>query len=434
MEIDLLRVSIGFAVLIVLYGLLIFEVMHRTAAALLSAALILILDVALRFAGFTDLIRGIDMNTILLLMSMMMIVSVLSRTGVFGYLASKILLKFYPNPFMLITVLTAITAVVSAFIDNVTTVLLITPIVLEIMEKLRIDPRPVLLAIVFASNIGGTATLVGDPPNIIIGSAAGLGFKDFIYNLTPIVVIDFLLFLLLLRFMYSKWLSYYKVKVGKLREIRTGKTYIDKQMLYKVLGVLLLVLILFFLEDFFEYPPAVPPLIGVGLLMLLSRNIDIDAVLGDVDWSTLVFFMAMFLVIRGVESLGVMDFIAQGICALSTDYVVLILLVVWISAIVSAFVDNIPFVMAMIPVIAAISRVTGMDTTPLYWALSLGGCLGGNGTLVGASANVVVAGISDRHGYHISFASFMRYGMPVLFLTVGASSIYLVLRYAILHY
>ena len=434
MEIDVVRVSIGFAVLMVLYGLLIFEVMHRTAAALLSAALILILDVVLRFAGFTELIRGIDMNTILLLMSMMMIVSVLSRTGVFGYLASKILLKFYPNPFLLITVLTAITAIVSAFIDNVTTVLLITPIVLEIMEKLRIDPRPVLLAIVFASNIGGTATLVGDPPNIIIGSAAGLGFTDFIYNLTPIVALDFLLFLILIRFMYSRWFSYYRARIGKLREIRTSKTYVDKQMLYKVLGVLILVLVLFFLEDFFGYPPAIPPLIGVGLLMLLSRNIDIDAVLGDVDWSTLVFFMAMFLVIRGIERLGVMDFIAQGICALSTNYVVLILLVVWISAIVSAFVDNIPFVMAMIPVIAAISRVTGIDAIPLYWALSLGGCLGGNGTLVGASANVVVAGISDRHGYHISFASFMRYGMPVLFLTVGASSIYLVLRYAILHY
>ncbi len=434
MEIDLLHVSIGFAVLVVLYGLLVFEVMHRTAAALLSAAIILILNVILRFTDYTDLIRGIDLNTILLLMSMMMIVSVLSRTGVFGYLASKILLKFYLSPFLLIITLTTITAVVSAFIDNVTTVLLITPIVLEIMDKLRIDPRPVLMAIVFASNIGGTATLIGDPPNIIIGSAAGLGFNDFIFNLAPAVALDFLLFLVLIRIMYSRWIVHYKKRVGRLGEIKAGKTYIDRPMLYRVLGILFLVLVMFLLEDFFEYPPAIPPLIGVGLLMLLSRNIDIENVLRDVDWSTLVFFAAMFVVIRGVERLGVMDFIANGISSMTSDFTMLLLLIVWISAIVSAFVDNIPFVMSMIPVIAAISRTIGVDAIPLYWALSLGGCLGGNGTIVGASANVVVAGISDRHGYHISFKTFMRYGMPVLFLTVGFSSIYLVLRYAILHY
>ncbi|HDJ83478.1 MAG TPA: hypothetical protein ENG44_00595, partial [Desulfurococcaceae archaeon] len=190
---------------------------------------------------------------------------------------------------------------------------------------------------------------------------------------------------------------------------------------------------LFLLEDFLEYPPAIPPLIGIGVLLLLLRNrIRIESLLEDVDWSTLVFFIAMFIVIKGVEDLGVMEFIAREIYSFSTDYMVLILLILWVSAIVSAFVDNIPFVMAMVPVIAAMAKAATLNPIPLYWALSLGGCLGGNGTLVGASANVVVAGIAERHGYTISFRSFIRYGMPVLMLTVGLASIYLVLRYVIL--
>ena len=431
MEPSIANVVLGFIILIILYALLVLEVMHRTAAALLVVSIVLILNIALGFTDFNELVEGIDMDTILLLMSMMMFVGILSRTGAFSYLASMILIKFHGKPFLLITILSSITALVSAFIDNVTTVLLMTPIVLEIMEKLKVDPRPILLSIIFASNIGGTATLIGDPPNIIIGTRAGLGFMDFIRNLTPIVVIDFLAFLILIRVLFSKWINLYGSHARTIRNLQPSNR-IDKYLLRRTLVILLMVIVLFLLEDFLEYPPAVPPLIGIGVLLLLLRNrVRIESLLEDVDWSTLVFFIAMFIIIKGVEDLGVMEFIAREIYSFSTDYMVLILLILWVSAIVSAFVDNIPFVMAMVPVVAAIARASALNPTPLYWALSLGACLGGNGTLVGASANVVVAGIAERHGYMISFKSFIKYGMPVLMLTVGLASIYLVLRYTI---
>ena len=431
-EPNTINIVLGFTILVILYALLVLEIMHRTAAALLAVSIVLILDTFLRFSDFNELVEGIDMNTILLLMSMMMFVGILSRTGAFSYLASMILIKFHNKPFLLITILSSITALVSAFIDNVTTVLLMTPIVLEIMEKLKVDPRPILLSIVFASNIGGTATLIGDPPNIIIGTRAGLGFMDFIRNLTPIVVIDFFAFLILIKVMFSKWINLYESRVRVIRNLQPSNR-VDKYLLHRTLIILSVVIALFLLEDFLEYPPAIPPLIGIGVLLLLLRNrIRIESLLEDVDWSTLVFFIAMFIVIKGVEDLGVMEFIAREIYSFSTDYMVLILLILWVSAIVSAFVDNIPFVMAMVPVIAAMAKAATLNPIPLYWALSLGGCLGGNGTLVGASANVVVAGIAERHGYTISFRSFIRYGMPVLMLTVGLASIYLVLRYVIL--
>lgn len=431
MEPSIANVVLGFIILMILYALLVLEVMHRTAAALLVVSIVLILNIALGFTDFNELVEGIDMDTILLLMSMMMFVGILSRTGAFSYLASMILIKFHDKPFLLITILSSITALVSAFIDNVTTVLLMTPIVLEIMEKLKVDPRPILLSIIFASNIGGTATLIGDPPNIIIGTRAGLGFMDFIRNLTPIVVIDFLAFLILIRVLFSKWINLYGSHARAIRNLQPSNR-IDKYLLRRTLVILLMVIVLFLLEDFLEYPPAVPPLIGIGVLLLLLRNrVRIESLLEDVDWSTLVFFIAMFIIIKGVEDLGVMEFIAREIYSFSTDYMVLILLILWVSAIVSAFVDNIPFVMAMVPVVAAIARASALNPTPLYWALSLGACLGGNGTLVGASANVVVAGIAERHGYMISFKSFIKYGMPVLMLTVGLASIYLVLRYTI---
>ncbi len=431
---DLASVILGFTILIILYALLVLEIMHRTAAALLTLSILLALDTLFRFSDFSEIVAGIDMDTILLLMSMMMFVGVLSRTGLFSYMASTILVRFHKKPFTLIVILSALTAFISAFIDNVTTVLLMTPIVLEIMERLKVDPRPVLISIVFASNIGGTATLIGDPPNIIIGTRANLGFMDFIYNLTPIIIVDFLAFLALIRLLFSKWINLYTSKARHLDGRKLNySVVVDSFMLRRSLSILGIVIALFLLEDFLEYPPAIPPLIGIGVLLALLRGrIRIESLLEDVDWPTLVFFIAMFMVIKGVEDLGVMEFIAYKIYSFSTDYTVLLLLILWVSAIVSAFVDNIPFVMAMVPVISVIARITGLNSAPLYWALSLGGCLGGNGTLVGASANVVVAGIAERHGYHISFRGFLKYGMPVLFLTVGLASLYLILRYVVL--
>ncbi len=424
-------VALGFAILVLLYALLTLEVVHRTVAALFTAAVVIVLDICLGFVGYSDLIHEIDMNTILLLMSMMMFVSILSKTGVFGYASSTLLRRLHARPLTLVAVLSAVTAMVSAFIDNVTTVLLITPVILEITRRLRVDPRPVLVSVVFASNIGGTATLIGDPPNILIGSRAGLSFGAFINNLTPAAMLAFLSFLLVMTILLRDWLRRYSPKGEVIEVLVQG---IDRKLLTKAFIALIVVLTLFGLEDLLKYPPAIPPLVGIGILLMLSRRrVRLEDVISGVDWSTLVFFMAMFIVIRGVEALGVMDFIASGIISVAKEYYSLLIIITWISAFVSAFVDNIPFVMSMIPVIAKISSIVSVNSTPLYWALSLGGCLGGNGTLVGASANVVVAGIAERHGHHISFIYFIKYGMPVMISTVIISTAYLILRYCVLH-
>ncbi len=427
---------IGLGVLVAIYTLLTLEVAHRTVIALLGVAIVFILNILFGYADYGDLLRGIDLDTILLLMSMMIIVSVLSKTGIFEYMASNILRRYIYSPFKLIAVITAFTAFVSAFIDNVTTVLLITPITIEIFRRLKLDPRPALLAVVFASNIGGTATLIGDPPNIIIGSYAKLGFMAFIRNLTPIVIVVFLVSLIIIRKMFARWFKYFHkiVEYHRVSGTIIEVPKVEHSLFRKVSVVLAIVITMFFLEDYFHYPPAVPALIGAGILLIMVRkSISLEEVLADVDWSTLVFFIAMFIVVKGVEELGFIDFLARGIASIGHGYIVLLMVIVWLSAIVSAFVDNIPYVMSMVPVIAKLGQILNVDVVPLYWALSLGGCLGGNGTLVGASANIVVAGIADKHGYHISFKYFLKYGMSITSVSILLSSIYLVLRYALLH-
>ena len=394
---------LGFAILFIMYALLVLEVMHRTAVALLAASIVFALNIVLRFSSFEELLLGVDIDTILLLMSMMIIVGVLSRTGVFEYIAAIMLRKFHAHPLLLTSMLSAMTALISAFIDNVTTVLLVTPIVIEMFRRVGVDPRPVLLSIVFASNIGGTATLIGDPPNIIIGSVAGLGFMDFIRNLTPIVVVDLALFIILTKALYRKWLTVYSKRMRVVTEFWT--TSIDRSLLKRVEMVLGLVIGLFFLEDLLGYPPAIPAMIGAGITMLFIRKrMSIDEVLKFVDWSTLLFFIAMFIAIKGIEKMGVMSVIAQGVVAVSNNLIVLLMVILWLSALVSALIDNIPFVMAMIPVIREVTQILSIDPTPLYWALSLGACLGGNATPVGASANIVVVGIAEKYGYHVSFS------------------------------
>ncbi len=428
----MLMVLIGFAILVFMYVLLTFEIMHRTAVAVLTAGIVLGLNIVLRYASFEDLLMGVDMDTILLLMSMMIIVGVLSRTGFFEYVASTLLRRFHKHPLVLVAVLCSFTGFVSAFIDNVTTVLLVTPIVIEMARRIGVDPRPLLLSIVFSSNIGGTATLIGDPPNIIIGSAAKLGFMDFVRNLTPIVVADLGLYVAMAPMLYRSWFASYRTKIAAEATSLEWRPSVDRDLLRKVGIVLCIVVGLFFLEDILGYPPAIPAIIGAGIVLIFVRKrMSLEEVLDFVDWSTLVFFISMFIAIRGIEEMGVVEFIARCIASTSRDLPVLLMVVLWLSAFVSALVDNIPFVMAMIPVVKSIATMLGIDPKPLYWALSLGGCLGGNGTLVGASANIVVAGIAEKHGCYISFRTFARYGMPVMLSTVGLAAIYLILRYGL---
>ncbi|MCD6323923.1 MAG: anion permease, partial [Desulfurococcales archaeon] len=349
---DPLHLAVGFTILIFLYLFLIKEIAHRTVVAMFFAAVTIIANIVLRFTDFKSFIDAVNLDTILLLMSMMIIVGIMSETGVFSYLAELVTLKLYRKPFTMLAVLGLVTAIISAFIDNVTTVLMITPIVLEISRKLKVDARPLLLGIVFASNIGGTATLIGDPPNIIIGTAAGLGFMDFIYSLTPPVFIAFLAYLFTLRVLFASWLKDYRERVKGITFSVRGFDIVRKGLLLKVLVVFVTVVTLFFLEDVFNYSPAIPPLMGAGILLIAAKDvINIDDALKKVDWTTLVFFIGMFIVIRGVQDLGVMDFIAKELASAGGSYIVLLTLIIWVSAMVSAFVDNIPFVMSMIPVI-----------------------------------------------------------------------------------
>ncbi len=253
---------------------------------------------------------------------------------------------------------------------------------------------------------------------------------SFIYNLTPIVIIDFMIFILFFRLVNRKWFKDYQVRAK--RNVATLSVSVNTMLMRRTLAILFFVIALFFLEDVIGYPPAVPAMIGAGLVLLLARNyISYEEILGFIDWSTLVFFIAMFIVVRGVEALGVLEFIGNGILALSSSRIALIVVIVWISALLSAFIDNIPFVMVMVPLIPRLAQAMGVDVAPLYWALSLGACLGGNGTIVGASANIVVAGIAERNGYHISFKYFTKNGMMVMLLTVGISTLYLIFRYVL---
>ena len=420
---------LALAILLIVYAMLVTEYIHRTAAAVIGAATVLALNVALRYTTFEDLFSGVDIDTVLLLMSMMMIVSVLSRTRVFEYLAFKVLEKFYASPMKLLIAITGFTAAVSAFVDNVTTVLFVAPIAVEVCRKLDVDPRPLLISIALASNIGGTATLIGDPPNILIGSYAGLGFMDFIRNLTPIVIADYLLFIIVTRALISRWIGEVRRSVA-MKKLTSVSIEVDRSLLRRTLIALSIAIALFFLEDVFEYPPAIPAMVGASILLLATRrSISIEEVVRGVDWPTLVFFIAMFILIRGVERLGLLDAIASGVCAVSSSLAVAIAVVVWISTAVSAVVDNIPYVMSMLPVIPAVATSLGVDPTPLYWALSLGACLGGNATIVGASANIVVAGIAEKQGYPITFKRFAKMGIPITIATVGLSTLYLLARY-----
>ena len=427
-------ILLGFGLLALFYILVILDILDRTASALLVAGLVFILNIPLGFSDFDELVSSVNLDTILLLMSMMILVHSLARTGAFDYMASRILLRLRESPFILMAVLTGLTAFVSAFIDNVTTVLLITPIIIEMARKAGFNPLPMLMAVVFASNIGGTATLVGDPPNIIIGSVAKLSFRSFIDNLAPIILVDFFVFLLMARLLFSGWMDEYRSTASSaaIEEPRSGD--VDWSLLHRVMGVLTIVVILFFLQDRFHYPPAVPAMIGVALLLAVTgRRVDIaETLVEGVDWTTLVFFIAMFIIIKGVEDLGVIHFIANGIASMSGDPLITALLIVWVSAIASAFIDNIPFTMAMVSIIPLVSSALNVAAEPLYWSLSLGACLGGNGTIIGASANIVVAGIADRQGFRMSFNRFMKYGFPVMLATVAVASIYVALRYYII--
>ncbi|MCX5296898.1 ArsB/NhaD family transporter [Streptomyces sp. NBC_00193] len=412
------------------YILIISEWVHRVAAALGGAALMLAIGATDDTAAFHSDKTGIDWNVIFLLLGMMMIVGVLKRTGLFEYLAIWSVKKAKARPFRVMTMLIVITAVASALLDNVTTVLLVAPVTLLVCDRLRLPAAPFLIAEVFASNVGGTATLVGDPPNIIIASRAGLTFNDFLVHLAPLCAVLIVVLVLLCRVMFAKYFVYDEKRAAELMELREREAIRDPRLLAQGLGVLALVVAGFVLHPVLHYEPSVVALLGAGLLVAVSK-VETGEVLGEVEWPTLAFFAGLFVMVGALIETGVIGELAGALAdAIGGAELGGSMLLLGGSAVLSGIVDNIPYVATMAPVTSEL--VTDMGGDPdhvMWWALALGADLGGNATAIGASANVVVLGIAERNRTPITFWQFTKYGLVVTAVTIAVSALYLWLRY-----
>ena len=419
-----LSTIVALGIFVITLGLIISEKLHRTVAAMAGASLLMLLKVLTPSAALSY----VDFNTLGVLMGMMIIVSIVKKTGVFEYLAIVSAKKAKGNPWRIIVFLCVATALISSFLDNVTTVLLIVPMTFVITKKLNVEPIPFLIPEILASNIGGTATLIGDPPNIMIGSRAGLTFTDFLLNLGPIIVVIFAVLFFVLWLIYRKRLRVDEESRKKVFELDETVCLKDKPLLYKCGAVLLLVVLGFVLHDKIGFPSGLIAISGAVLLVLLSRG-DIEEALLSIEWPTIFFFASLFMLVGALEEVGLIGSLAGMVTGLMKDNLLLAgILLIWFAALVSAFLDNIPFVATLIPLILGLGA-QGVDIAPLWWAVSLGACLGGNGTLIGASANVVVAGLAHKQGYELTFGQYLKIGFPLMALSVALSTVYLVLFY-----
>jgi len=402
------------------------EKINRTVIALSGGLLFILLKILNQNEAFL----AIDFNTIGLLTGMMVMVSIIKRTGLFQYLAIKISKLAHGNIFYLLFFLSIITGVLSSILDNVTTIILIVPITLAICENLEISSIPLVLSEIFAANIGGTATLIGDPPNIIIGSAAHLSFMDFIVNLAPFVLILLILLPFFVRLFYKKEMSQnIKEAWGRVEKFDERKAIEDPVLLKKSILVFLLTISVFIFHHNLGLEAATVALAGATLLLLVS-NIDPAETFLEVEWSTLFFFIGLFVVIAGVEKVGIIQWLSNKIITLTKGNLTLTTLaVLWVSGITCSFINNISYTISMVPVIHNIGAVTSFNLTPVWWALSLGACLGGNGTFIAAAANLVGVNILKRQGRIITFKDFFKIGLPIMLISIILSSVYLYLRY-----
>ncbi|GIH05244.1 membrane protein [Rhizocola hellebori] len=418
------------AVFTVAYILIATEKIHRVAAALGGAALMLLIGASNAEHAFFDEQTGIDWNVIFLLLGMMLIVAVLKRTGGFEYLAIWAAKKAKGKPFRVMVILVLVTAVASAALDNVTTVLLIAPVTFLVCDRLGVPVIPFLIAEAMASNIGGTSTLVGDPPNIIIGSRGGLSYNDFLVHLTPIVVVLMVVFVVLCRILFRKAFTYQPEKAAKVMTLDERDAIKDPRLLIISGVVLALVTAAFVLHTVLHLEPSVVAMVG-GLLLLALSRLDAEAVAKDVEWPTLVFFVGLFIMVGGLVNTGVIGQISTAATnAVGGQLWPATLVLLWGSAFLSAIVDNIPYVATMSPIVADL--VNGFpkgEGNVLWWALALGADLGGNATAIGASANVVILGMAERAGKRISFWEFTKYGLIVTVITIAVCVPYLWLRY-----
>ncbi|MFC8513955.1 ArsB/NhaD family transporter [Streptomyces sp. NPDC057257] len=412
------------------YALIISEKIHRVAVALGGAGLMLAIGATDDVSAFYSEDSGVDWNVIFLLMGMMMIVGVLKKTGMFEYLAIWAVKRARAKPFRVMAMLVVITAVASALLDNVTTVLLVAPVTLLVCERLALPAAPFLIAEVMASNIGGTATLVGDPPNIIIASRAGLTFNDFLVHLAPLSALLVVVLLALCRVMFRKSFVYDEERAAEIMALEEGEAIRDRRLLVQGLVVLALVVAGFVLHPVLHYEPSIVALLGAGLLIAVS-TVDTNDVLAEVEWPTLAFFAGLFVMIGGLIDTGVVGEISQKLAdVIGGNELGGSLTLLGGSAVLSGIVDNIPYVATMAPITADLVRdMGGASDHVMWWALALGADLGGNATAIGASANVVVLGIAERNRQPISFWQFTKYGLIVTAVTVAISLAYVWLRY-----
>ncbi|WP_165062679.1 ArsB/NhaD family transporter [Adlercreutzia sp. ZJ154] len=412
------------AIFLIALAVIISEKVHRAVVALVGAALIMMLGLV----PFDEALVHIDFNTLGVLFGMMLFISVVKMSGLFEYLAVTCAHIAKGQPWMIMMLFVLLTAVLSAFLDNVTTVLLVGPMTLNICKMLKVNPVPYFITEIMASNIGGTATLIGDPPNIMIGSAAGYTFADFIAIDAPAVVIILAVILVLFYFLYGRKMTVDVRDVNEVLQLRATDYIKDKRLMAISVGMIALVVAGFMLHGALGWESCVIALGAAGLILLISRA-PIDEALANVEWTTLLFFAGLFIIVGAMTATGVIDMLATWLVSVTGGDVFLTMLVlVFGSAVVSAFLDNIPFVATMIPILTSM-QAAGMDVTPLWWAVSLGACLGGNGSLIGASANVVLSDISRKNGYTITFAQYFKVGFPIMLLTVVIAAIYLVFRF-----
>lgn len=422
------------AVFLITYAIIISEKINRAVIALLGATFMVIAGVVDLHNAFT---KHIEWGTITLLIGMMILVNITSKSGVFQYVAIKAAKGAQGNPIKILISLSLLTALGSAFLDNVTTVLLVVPVTLSITRILQVNPVPYLLSEIIFSNIGGTATLIGDPPNIMIGSAnKHLDFNAFLFNLAPIVIIIIAVTATMLYFMYRKQLIADPVQIKKLMSLDEKQYIKDPVLMKKSLTVLGLTIVGFMTHSIFHIDLTIIALTGATVLMLIGvKEHEIEEVFASVEWVTIFFFAGLFVLVGGLIDIGLIKMLAQKVIGITGgDISHASILILWVSGIASATIDNIPFVATMIPLINDMAVGLGLSPSDaqidvLWWALALGACLGGNGTLIGASANVIVAGIASREGHKFSYMEFLKVGFPIMIVSLIISHIYIYLRY-----
>ncbi|MGB3210860.1 MAG: ArsB/NhaD family transporter [Desulforhopalus sp.] len=432
---------IAIIIFVVALVFIVTEKIHKTIVAILGASLMLVMKIVDQHEAFHLEEYGVDWNVIFLLIGMMVIINLMRPTGIFEYIAIRSAKLGRGEPLRIMIIFSLITALLSALLDNVTTVLLIAPVTLLIADALQVDPVPYLIVEALSSNIGGTATLIGDPPNIMIASKAKFTFLDFIVHLAPVVVVMMVVFLVIIQLVFRRRLQTREELKTRILGMKENDAIKDAPMLKKSLVVLAFVLVGFMMHGMLHYEPATVALFGAGILLLVSKTQEPHKFLAEVEWPVIFFFIGLFIIVGGLVKVGFIRMMSMQMLSLTQgDLLSTSMLILWFSAIASAVVDNIPYVATMNPLVIDMARelwpnesglalLQHKELMPIWWSLALGACLGGNGSPIGASANVIVVGMAEKAGHKISFLRFVAYGIPITVVTVFIAMIYVWLRY-----